>query len=461
MTNLGLISAFLTDEFHDGVLGKYAESTVTYYAMIKSLRKEFKENANRRIPLELWEPQGFFPEVMHETFMYHSQIQDPFTELQVRGVLSQTRGCGTPPPIVALQSKIKFINTVVETPTPLTKTERALIRGSVRSVIAQIPDDAFTGLATKAGVKAASSSCYEKTRSEGGTVQAIHDIVWEGSLGRACRTLDLATGEVLEEKTIQNTTVGEYIFWRSLEEVLATPLDELRKVFVVMAQEPGKTRSVTKGHASLKVVLDVVNAICSWPLAKGLISSNSGMGKEAHAWNFVKTCFSEFSDLVFREKSVTTEQVDGRERRVTRTYHEVFALSTDYETATDFMLHKVAEIISGEWMSKYGIPPLLQGLVKQICYRPREIKFYASKCLEQIGTPSTKDGVRKVKLVRGVLMGDPLTKVVLHLLNAGVRELAEKINNVDFLATVTRKPQQFAEAVPKGTTKLPTEYSNS
>jgi hypothetical protein len=353
-----------------------------------------------------------------------------------------------------------MLRTVASEPDPLTKTERLLIRGTIRQIVDGIPDEAFTGLQTKAGVKATASSCFEKTREEGGTIQAISDIVLEGSLGRQCQIVDLVTGHGIDSKRADEVTTGEYVFWRSLEEVLATPPEDLKKVYLVVTSEPGKTRSVTKGAACLKVVLDVINAICAWPLAKGVASSSSGMGKEAHAWNFVKSAFAEFNELVFAEKYVEYEAISPSERLVTRVYHDVFVLSTDYETATDYMLHEVADIVSTEWMHKCGIPPVLEGIVRGICYTERDVLFTATGWLQSIGEPTDEKTVRKVRLRRGVLMGDPLTKVALHLVNICVRELSFRATDSQWLGKFCRNPQEVSENVRRGEGDLSTTYVN-
>lgn len=455
---IGLISVFITDEFHDGeIVNEDLLEVNTFYGALKSLRKEFKQAANMRVPLDLWEPSGLLPEMMHESYMHHERVRsaDDIQELIIRGILSQTRCAGTPPHLVVIQSKLKLLNTLTDPVSPVPQWEMALMSGAVDKLISTVPDSALTGLETKAGVKAASSSCYENTRKEGGTTQAVSDLVFEGSMGRECQILDLETGAVLGSATADQVTTGEYVFWRSLEEVLATEPEELKTVSVVMAAEPGKARAVTKGRASLKVVLDVVNSLCAWPLAKGVVSSVSGMGKESHAWNFVRATFTEFHDLVFSEKTVETEVVDEKLRLKTVTYHEVAALSTDYETATDWAHHQIGEMLGEKWMQKCGIPRLLRAIVRQTCFRPRWVEFLGTGVLGKIGEPCPSENIRRIRMVRGILMGDPLTKVVLHLLNASVRILAEEVCKAEFLSNVCTNPGELAHTFPPEEKKTP------
>lgn len=88
------------------------------------------------------------------------------------------------------------------------------------------------------------------------------------------------------------------------------------------------------------------------------------------------------------------------------------------------MHHEVASLISQFWMGFCGIPKLLQGIVQEVCYKPRVIHFKALGVFKEVGNELTRE-VNTVTLNRGVLMGDPLTKPVLHILNILVREVPE------------------------------------
>jgi hypothetical protein len=449
---LGTLSLLISDEFHDGVvLNKGLLSEKTAYARLKGVRQSFKENANKGTLRELLEgsvpwDEPFF-EIYRLCYAQSMESEEAYENSTIRGILSQTRGAGTPPPLAVLQVKMKFIQTVTQPPEPLTRTERVLIRSTIRELLNAAPDEAFTGLQTKAGVRAATSACYEKTREEGGTAQAIQDIVYEGTLGRPCLIRDLWSGELVEEKILNNCTPGEYIFWRSLEEVLATQPDDLRRVYLIVVGEPGKGRAVTKGAACLKVVLDVVNSLCSWALQKAFKSSASGMSKEAHGWNFYKSFFHDFEEYVFDASEIATEHVDASTKFVTKLYRDIEILNTDLETATDFTHHEVAEEIGLEYMTKVGIPNVLKGVVVSTCFRPRLVEFSGIGVFDQTGDPTDVENVRQITLLRGVLMGDPLTKVILHLINIGVRELSWRVNDINWLAKICANPADIAGRV--------------
>jgi len=106
-------------------------------------------------------------------------------------------------------------------------------------------------------------------------------------------------------------------------------------------------------------------------------------------------------------------------------YETCFASSTDYSEATDFMSHEVADLIGSAWMQYCGIPTLLRSLVRKVAYTERKVFFMAKGPLRNLGTVTDNKEVRTAILRRGVLMGDPMTKPVLHLLNICVRKTPE------------------------------------
>jgi len=422
------ISILLTDEFFDGeVSDESMEGQVTHYEDLKRARKMFKQ------VIHLDEPSGGISTMNDAPRWVNSFLRpvwdravkfDGFSRLYLAGTLSQTRGSGTPPPLVVLRSKRKFLMSVSEPPPEFTATQSALVAAALDDVIGALPDHIFTGLDTKARVTVTGSACWEATRKEGGTAQAILTLMSKYD-EMPIPVRDMDTGTVLEYVSKENfSSIGTAIFHACLDEVLHMNLDELRQVSLTMVKEPAKARSVTKGVAALKIVLDTISKICSWPLKKGFKSSESGMGKSHHGWNLFKDFSSEeMYDLLFSE---------DRERRVEDTFNDhvdrviqwqdVWFCSTDYQEATDRLIHALARLIARKWMHKCGIPLLLQGIVMGICFQPRKVFFTATGPLRNIGHLVEGD-TRYVTLYRGVLMGDPLTKVILHFSNIVSRQL--------------------------------------
>jgi hypothetical protein len=428
------ISILLTDEFFDGELTSFSiENQVTHYEDLKRSRKMFKQ------VIHLDEPSRGIS-TMNDAPRWVNSFLRPvwdraarhvgFSRLYLAGTLSQTRGSGTPPPLVVLRSKRKFLQSVSSIPPEISPTQVGLVSAAMDSAIRDIPDHVFTGLDTKARVTVTGSACWEANRQEGGTAQAILDLLLKfDEMPIPIRDLD--TGETLSYlRKEEFSSIGTGVFYACLDEVLHTDVEELREVSLTVVKEPSKARVVTKGRACLKIVLDTVSKICSWPLKKGFTSSESGMGKSHHGWNLFKDFSSEeMYELLFSEdrtRRVEDRYSDHIDRLVQ--WETVWFSSTDYQEATDRLVHTIGRIIARKWMKKCGIPDLLQGIVLGVCFKPRKVYFTGTGPLKELGHPVEGD-TRYVTLYNGVLMGDPLTKVILHFTNIISRKLGEGLSS--------------------------------
>jgi len=426
------ISILLTDEFFDGEVSDYSlDEQSTHYEDLKRARKLFKQVIHLDEPLDGLSSLDSTPRWVQSYLrpVWNRAVRHTgFSRLYLAGTLSQTRGSGTPPPLVVLRSKRKFLRSVDSPPPEVSPTSYALFANAMDDVMAEVPDHIFTGLDTKARVTVTGSACWESNRREGGTAQAILDLMSKYD-DMPIPERSLEDGSVIRFVPKDKfESIGTAVFYACLDEVMYTPVHELRKVHLTVVREPSKARVVTKGHAALKIVLDTVSKICSYPLKKGFTSSASGMGKSHHGWNLFRDMTSEeMYDLLFTE---------DRKRRVEDPFHDhvdrtqywqdVYLCSTDYQEATDRMVHRFARCISSKWMRKCGIPPLLQGIVLGVCYQPRTVYFTGTGPLSKIGREDDGD-TRTITLYRGVLMGDPLTKVVLHFSNILSRRIGRDL----------------------------------
>jgi hypothetical protein len=472
LTVLKNISSLIGDEFLDGNIKEEFHHVTTRYTELKRARKTYKSLSNlgrlEEALADKSQRNSLVPpwlQFLLPMWEYTRSIKDPVHLAYVDSVLCQTRGAGQPPELVKMQSKRKFLKTVSETPVPLTSTEKLTIQAAILTFDERVDQSIFTGLDTKARITLNANACWEKTRQDGGTVEAIAEIVTTGRSGVPAYTRDLSTGKIEDALLLSESNTGTYIFWRCLEEVLKTDPANIRMAALVMISEPGKARTVTKASAALKVVLDVVNKICSHPLGK-IPSSTSGMHKSSHAWNtFRKGWTAEGRSYMFAEQSRSTKVRPDGTRIVEKTYRDVWLSSTDYSEATDKLRHEVARPIAEYWMKKCGIPPILQMIVRGTCYAPRPVVFEAHGSMSVYGESWTGDSPfenpRFVTLQQGVLMGDPLTKVCLHLVNILVRTVGEHYNSLAFIRKIF--PHEF-DPVQKYikdycTEKLPPEYS--
>jgi hypothetical protein len=433
------ISILLTDEFFDGEVSDYSlDEQGTFYEELKSSRKRFKMVIHQDKPSEA------FPDIDSTPRWVQSYLRpawskavrhEGFSRLYLAGTLSQTRGSGTPPPLVVLRSKKKFLRSVSESPPNVSPTSMAIIHASMERVLRNTPDHIFTGLDSKARVTVTGSACWESSRREGGTAQAILSLMGKYEhISIPVRNQE--TGNIIEYIPKDNfESIGTGVYHACLDEVLNTPVEELRKVHLTIVKEPGKARVVTKGHAALKIVLDTVSKICSYPLKKGFKSSHSGMGRSHHGWNLFRDFTSEeMFDLLFSENRKRRVE-DSFNDHIDRTmyWEDLYFSSTDYSEATDRMVHAFARIIARMWMQKCGIPAILQGIVLGVCYKPRDVYFTATGPLKRFGTP-VDESTHHLTLYRGVMMGDPLTKVVLHFANIISREIGDAMASGDLFA---------------------------
>jgi hypothetical protein len=290
----------------------------------------------------------------------------------------------------------------------------------------RVPEHAFTGLSTKARITITASACWERTRAEGGSLQAIGDLMFEAKNGRKAKIYDLHTGRFLMFRGVDDMEAGEYIFYRCLEEVLEMSPEESSQVFVTVVKEPGKARTVTKGMIALKIVLDVINKIVSYPLSK-VETSKSGMGMDAHGWNLFVDMFKHREET-FVKTSISDEEATTKKRIRTVTYQDLYAECTDFTNATDAMNHMIGWLIAKKWMDKCGIPRILQIIVHKTCFKPRKVFFNAKSIFCDIGVDDgTGTCTHYVTLLNGLMMGDPLTKVILHFTNISIRELGRYV----------------------------------
>jgi hypothetical protein len=431
---LNLLWELLSDGFIDGQLKSSAFNIRTRFSELKTARKLIKfTTLNKGMDLpnhEHFKKKARWLRSFLPLWQEMEKEKSRTRKLFLAATLSQTRGAGKPPLLVNLQSKIKFLKTV-SIPDDISDTALCIIRAAMQEELQALPDRIFTGLRTKSRITVNANSCWEKTQAEAGTLAAVQEFCKSKALGERAMTYDLDTGKpagLLDEAC----TAGEYIFWRALEEVLWLTPDKRKDAMLVVVDEPGKSRSITKTRACVKIVLDLVNKICSVPLEKGFSSSHSGMRSAHHAWNHFKSFESkEFADILFNVEEYT-EKGFADFTLVTKIYKRVFMTSTDYETATDFLSHKVGKEIGMQWMHKCGIPRILRGLVCEIAYGPRNIHFYGN--MEMGVVIDEEKNLRKITTSRGVLMGDPLTKIVLHFVNIVTRSISKRIANSDLLS---------------------------
>lgn len=418
-TILKNLNFLLEDGFLDGEMPLEALTHKTNYAYLKDARNSIKSHRlARNLQAEAFDWELLPPDIRYLQRLDESLGKGRGTD-QTRslGTGIQNRGMGNPPPIMKLQSKKKFIDTVTSESKPLTTTEKQLLFAGLEKARDSIPTEAFTGLTTKASLGIKATACWEKTKQSGGTIEAISEIVRGAHEGKVYRKTNLTTGQHEEVCSIADSTVGEYVFWACLDTILHIDPILLRRAFLAVISDPGKARSITKAMAALKIVLDVISHICVWPLHK-VESSRSGVSEESHAWNLFADMFhGSGKEVFFEQDNREEEKFFGGGGSTTTTWKDAYAYCSDMICATDSAHHEVGGILGNFWMTHCGLPPVLRAVVNMTCFKPREVYFEASGCFEDMGEPTELEGVRKILTTKGIFMGDPLTKVILHLIN--------------------------------------------
>jgi len=452
------LSCLISDEFIDGEINNVGLHMDTFYSQLKRCRKSFKELAHKQAPESEWTSAlenilSEAPWLSQMKPMWHlAQRRKGARGVLTLGILSQTRGCGTPPPLVVIQSKEKFLRTVSKEPEPYTDTQLRLLEVSLDDIISSVPDAAFTGLSTKARVTVTSSACWEQTRRDGGTSNELHDMLVRAEAGTLVPIVDLDTGKIERwAKLDQVGSIGEYIFWACLERVLRTSIEEVTDAYLTVVKEPGKGRSVTKARACLKIVLDFVSKICAEPMKKGIPTSKSGMSEAHHGWNFFLELMNNYHEELF-DPLERTEEVYGSTLVREDVYRSVYVSSTDYEEATDRMHHEYAKRAAKRWMTRCGIPAVLRGVVLKTCFGNRRIFFSGTGCLSNVGeaAPDHGDMIRYVNLRCGVLMGDPITKITLHLVNLVVRHMGNQLLSREWCSQAFTNGNEVNDVLVRG-----------
>jgi hypothetical protein len=434
--NLRNIDVYINDEFRDGELTEFGASQPTYYKLLRSCRKLMKsvllKDHSRpedvpRIPGHLAWLRILTQEVLR-------QRTDRIEFTYKLNAIRSTRGMGTPPQAQELYSRMSFLRLISTKPPPPTETEWCLFRSCVDLALSKVPDHAFTGLSTKAGFSVKLTAAWSHTIAEGGTIESVRELIADGHVGVPALVRNLDTGQVTGECFLKQD-LGNYIFWRCLDVVLTSPASEISHVMMAVVREPGKPRVITKGEAALKIILDVISHICTWPLQK-VPSCAAGLKLESQAWSFFQSFDGE--KQFFVPVKTVTEDVSVAGMTMTQQLEPLFVSSTDFETATDAVHLQKADYIANRWMNLCGIPRVLRAVVTRTVMRPRWVYFPAKGPMVDIGTPSDLEGLNRILLQRGIMMGDPLTKVILTVMNMAIRHFPKLAANADWIGRYRR-----------------------
>jgi len=388
-----LISLLVSDYFRDF---NDDLSRLTTYEKVKKLRKAIKQQG--------FNPIGDLRKVdvpreisfLEVALKFVSDGKRPLDLFRV-STLCQTRASGVPPRVVYNKTLDKIKETLMEPPDDSVYSEIAgLIQIGVDSVHTKVLQEIggekarekfWSCCLDEAKISLSDSGEFFTKSSDGGKLEAARKVLHKNS---TFPRRNLHTGEIIGEFCVGQDSEGECLFAWALDQFSD---DEkcyernLMSVRISLVAELGKYRGITVSHLAHAILLHVLSHVLLKYISV-IPSSESGVKAANHAWNLFKR---------LSHKNPAGSFIFDKE--------DVYVYSTDWETASDFTDHSVAEALLNRVCYNLGIPDWYRETCVFALCAPRQVEFIDqdSKTLEMFLSN------------RGVLMGDPVTKVILHL----------------------------------------------
>jgi hypothetical protein len=394
-----LISCLLPDYFREG----QPRSGETAFERIKALRKSVKETGFN--PIGSWDdvlvPQqlSFFRAVLDRL----PKKQSPWRGYLTTG-LSQTRASGVPPKSLHDKTMEKTMQIFKEPATmELYNSFGRFIRPALNEIHQEIlfrnegverERLVFSKIASAAKISLSDSGEFFTKSEDGGKLEACRKIL---SRIDGVDEINLHSGEKTGRflrKGVDST--GEVLFhWACSQFIDRKKVYETNamSVRISLVAELGKYRTITVSHIAHAMLLHVLNHMLLEYLSL-IPSSESGIKAANHAWTFFERLSHKNPSAGFIFSSA-----------------EKYVFSTDWSNATDWCDHYVAAALLNNVCDILGVPRWYRQTCSFALCAPRQVEFkdQESKTLECFLS------------TRGVLMGDPVTKPVLHLYHLVVR----------------------------------------
>lgn len=387
---LGLIPDYLRTDFCPG--------KSSFFKKIKALRKSIKREGLRQhgssekidVPREL----SVLRPVINQIVKGDLTLRRVF----ITAVMSQTRACGLPPPHMGEESFRKF-REVTTSETEVTRDHKIMVARAVKSAVDSLAthhgDDILPRLRAtikEAKVSLSDSAEFDNPTRMGGKLEAGRKFLQPFTSGeKTPRYVDLDTGQDGIEIPNDRKHLGEILFHESLRLVRDSDdktMSDILRVRYSGVHEAGKVRAITVSTLTHSMCLQPASHVALSIL--GLLpSSRAGTKSANHAWQF------------FKRLSHTNPAAGWIFDHARESGTKPWIVSTDLETATDFCSHEIVKTILATFLGRHGMgfPAFYMKVCIYLLSESREV-------FSRFGEPfQTK---------RGALMGDPLTKVVLH-----------------------------------------------
>jgi hypothetical protein len=396
-----LIMQLLDDYFKD-----LDPERVLTFEKVKALRKEIKRvGFNPALNLsEVYVPRELSAMKVALSLV---QGQTPLAYLQVM-ILSQTRASGVPPRAVYDRTLAK---TVAILRTPSSKELYQIVQKPLQRAVHQLHGDFlerlgsseerenfFSRMVESAKISLSDSGEFFTNANDGGKLEASRRVLLANP---EIPEVDLETGLLTGKILTKDSPIGERLFhwacgkFRVRSEVYKNNSMSCR---ISLVAELGKYRTITVSSLQHAMLLHPMSHM-GLKYLEVFPSSESGIGAANHAWNF-------FKRLSHKNPSASFLFREGQ--------NETSVMSTDWSQATDYCDPYIAGAMLNLTTQLLGFPRWYRETALFALTGPRQVET-----LDRNGAP-----VDHFYTSRGVLMGDPVTKVVLHLHHLVGRRIA-------------------------------------
>jgi hypothetical protein len=399
-----LIANILVDYFRDT-----DPERVTTFEKVKRVRKDIK--------MEVFNPIGStknvdVPRELSAMRVMCSLIREKKTPLSHwQGmILSQTRASGVPPRSV-------YDKTLAKTKAILTTPSDRLLYNKLAQPIAAAVDHTYGELLTRIGgeekrdgffetvireskVSLSDSGEFFTPTEQGGKLEAARRVL---RAHPEIPEIDLNTGQKSGKILTVDDPQGERLFhWACGMFTDRSRCYDKNNMScrISLVAELGKYRTITVSVLQHALLLHPFSHM-GLKILEAFPSSESGIGAANHAWNFFKRLShrNPSADFIFNEKIDTV------------------VYSTDWQQSTDYCDPYVAGAMLNRLCYLLGVPKWYRETMLFALTAPRQVET-----LDRNGVP-----IEVFYTSRGVLMGDPVTKVILHLYHLIGRRITEDL----------------------------------
>nr|QHD64828.1 RdRp [Erysiphe necator associated narnavirus 5] len=412
-----LICQLLPDYFRKSI-----PENPSSFEKIKRLRGAIKEQGFNPVgdisSIDIPREMSFFKVITD----FMSDRKSPIDMYRVM-TMSQTRASGVPPRSVYLKSLQKIKETLTEPPDK-TRYNRVcnyvaegidcLHQEMVEAIGSESNSERFWArVISRAKISLSDSGEFFTSSESGGKLEAARKVLSKES---SIPELNLDNGQFTGRILTPEDSVGERLFhWacNTFRDRKTIYDRNVMSVRISLVAELGKYRAITVSHLAHAILLHVLSHVLLEYISE-VPSSRSGIGAANHAWNFFKRLSHKnpAGNFIFEK--------------------DVYLFSTDWEEATDWLDHLISQLIVNRLCNNVGVPTWYrQTAVFALC-APRQVEEMDGDNILQC-----------YYTTRGELMGDPVTKVILHCCHLVARFAATKQ-----LRSLASKRTKLAKAQP-------------